>query len=93
MQHLSETCANCSADAKSKRRDFSEQAWTVLLLWKEIQASSVDQPICEECYAELRETLIDRAGEIEEALKAPASSPAKQDKLRAGAKQKPRKAG
>ncbi len=71
MQHLADTCANCTTDAKSKRRDFSEQAWAVLLVWKEVQAGAVDQPICDECYAELRETLIDRAGEIEDALKAP----------------------
>jgi hypothetical protein len=89
MQHLADSCANCAADAKSKRRDFSEQAWAVLLVWKEVQASSVDQPICEECYLELRETLIDRAGEIEEALNAP-SAPQKGAVV---AKGKGRKAG
>ena len=63
-----ENCANCGADAKCRRRDFSEQAWSVLLLWKEVQTSTVDQAICEDCYNELREVLIDRADEIDGAL-------------------------
>ncbi len=63
-----ENCANCGADSKCRRRDFSEQAWSVLLLWKEVQTSTVDQAICEDCYNELREVLIDRADEIEDAV-------------------------
>ena len=30
------------------------------MLWNEVQAAAVDQPICEHCYDELREVLIDR---------------------------------
>lgn len=63
-----ESCANCGIDSKCRRRDFSEQAWSVLLLWNEVQSSTVDQAICEGCYNELREVLIDRADEIEETL-------------------------
>ena len=40
----------------------------VLLLWGEISADSVDQPICEQCYTEMREILIDRTDEIEAAM-------------------------
>lgn len=58
-------CANCHEDAKCRRRDFSEQAWSVLLLWNEVQRSAVDQAICEVCYEELRDVLIDRSEEIE----------------------------
>jgi hypothetical protein len=69
MQRVSESCSNCCTDVKSRKRDFSEQAWSVLVLWHEIQKTVVDQPICEDCYNELREVLIDRATEIEVALK------------------------
>jgi hypothetical protein len=61
-------CPNCSIFSNCRRRDFSEQAMTVLLLWGEIAAASVDQPICDDCYEELREVLIDRAQEVDAAL-------------------------
>lgn len=64
MQNIVETCANCGEDNKCRRRDFSEQAWTALLVWGEIQKTTVDQAICENCYDELRETLIDRHEDI-----------------------------
>ena len=103
MQHVSDSCSNCGEDTKCRRRDFSEQAWTVLVLWNEVQAAAVDQPICEGCYDELREVLIDRAEEIEAAINAPqpskktpaaapaSAAPAK--RAAAPARQKVRKAG
>jgi hypothetical protein len=69
VQTVAESCTNCCEDVKSRKRDFSEQAWSVLVLWNEIQKTVVDQPLCEDCYNELREVLIDRATEIELALK------------------------
>lgn len=62
------TCKNCNAKGMCRRRSFSEQAWTVLLLWNEINPGCVDQAICSQCYEELREILIDRADEIEMAM-------------------------
>ena len=38
------------------------------MVWGEIDAKTVDQPICEPCYNELRYVLIDRTDEIESAL-------------------------
>lgn len=61
-------CSNCSTFSKCRRRTFSEQAWVVLLLWNEISPSAVDQPVCDECYKEMREILIDRTDEIEAAM-------------------------
>ena len=93
MNHVSECCSNCSEDTKSRRREFSEQAWTVLVLWNEVQSAAVDQPICEDCYNELREVLIDRAEEIENALSEPAPKTKKVPaKTAAPARQKVRKA-
>ena len=75
MQHVADTCANCGVDSKCRRRDFSEQAWAFLAMWKEVQPAAVDQPICESCYGELREVLIDRADEIAAAVAASAGEP------------------
>lgn len=74
MQNVTETCANCGEDGKCRRRDFSEQAWTVLVVWNEVQTAAVDQAVCDHCYNELREVLIDRADEIENALRQPIPS-------------------
>ncbi len=95
MQHVAESCCNCGEDTKSRRREFSEQAWTVLVLWSEVQTAAVDQPICEGCYNELREVLIDRAEEIESALAEPAPKKGVAAAKRpvAPARQKVRKAG
>jgi hypothetical protein len=76
MQHTASECCNCGTDSKCRRREFSEQAWTVLLLWNEVQASAVDQPLCDSCYDELRETLIDRAEELDGALNTSKTVPA-----------------
>lgn len=88
---VSEICSNCKTDTKCRRRDFSEQAWTVLVLWKEVQSAAVDQPICEDCYNELREVLIDRADEVEVAV----TDPTPKKPVRGGTpqRQKVRRAG
>ncbi len=65
-------CSNCGQLGKTnRRRTFSEQAWTVLLLWNEVTPAAVEQPMCEECYNDLRETLIERNSEIETMMQNP----------------------
>lgn len=64
MSNTLEFCAHCGEEAKIRRREFSEQAYSALLAWGEIQESVVDQAICDHCYRELREVLIDRADDI-----------------------------
>lgn len=96
MQNIYENCAHCGEESKCRRRDFSEQAWTVLVVWNEIQTATVDRPVCDDCYGELREVLIDRADEIEAALRQPqqVKKPAAQaKKQQPAAKSKVRKAG
>lgn len=63
MQTISE-CPNCGADSKLKSREFSSDAWSALLHWGEINDQVVASPICEDCYSELRDVLIDRADEV-----------------------------
>jgi hypothetical protein len=88
--HISSNCAHCKENVKSKRRDFNEQTWAVLLVWGEVDRGAVDQPLCGGCYEELREVLIDRAGEIEVALQQPAGGQApKISAKKAGGAEKP----
>ncbi|MDA9951303.1 hypothetical protein N9D31_01885 [Oligoflexaceae bacterium] len=75
--HISNECGNCEISARSRRREFSDQIWSVLITWGEVGKSLVDSPICDDCYNEFRETLIDRATELELAL----ADPAKYDKM------------
>ena len=71
MEVPSRTCCNCGLQGKPPRhRTFSEQAWALLLLWKEITPSAVEQPICDACYDDLRETLMDRHTEVEHLLQS-----------------------
>ena len=62
-------CAHCSGENKTRNRDFSAQIWAVLLHWGEIEDAVVGQPLCDSCYRELRNLLIDRSEEMESVLK------------------------
>lgn len=57
-------CPRCEIETKVRHRPFSDQALSALLVWNEIKESAAGQPICDSCYDELREILIDRAEEI-----------------------------
>ncbi len=67
MRTLQE-CKCCGEVERVRQRDFSPQAWTFLMHWEEIDSSMVGQAICNSCYDDLREMLIDRSGEIERTL-------------------------
>ena len=93
-------CSNCGLDSRSRRREFTEQTWSVLLAWNEVNKTAVDQPICDDCYEELREILIDRADEVALAISQPevfaaraleAAKAAKARAKKAGATAKPKK--
>ena len=58
-------CYNCGDKASSRMRCFSEKAWSVLLHWNEISASTVEKPICDYCYKELRAVLMERMDEFD----------------------------
>ena len=68
--HFAQVCSACHGDQKSTRREFSDQAWAALVSWGEISRPVVDQPICNDCYVNLREVLIDRSEEILEIVAA-----------------------
>ena len=59
-------CCNCSSNSASpRRRTFSEQAWAALLVWEEVDVEAIDSPICDTCYHELREILIERSEDMD----------------------------
>jgi hypothetical protein len=63
-------CPNCETKATCKQRDFSEKAVAALMFWGEINPNAHGKAICDDCYGELREVLIDRADEVEHAARA-----------------------
>lgn len=61
-------CENCFSEERSYRRDISAQVWSLLLHWNEVHPGAVDRPICDNCYQDIRDLLIERADEKEHAL-------------------------
>jgi len=64
FEQTTPSCAACRGDGKSAKREFSSHAWTALVAWSEIDEDVVERPICNPCYINLREVLIDRVEEI-----------------------------
>lgn len=60
-----QNCKCCGENTRVRQRDFSPHAWAVLLHWQEVESSTVGQAICDSCYDDLREMLIERSGEVE----------------------------
>ena len=58
-------CYNCQDKVNSRKRVFSKQSWEALLLWNEISPNTVEKPICDYCYQELRSILMERNDELE----------------------------
>ena len=69
-------CPRCETTAKLRPRDFSDQATASLVSHGDLDRKAVGKPICDECYDELRDVLIDyQRHEI-----APVEAPAKPKK-------------
>ena len=54
-------CPRCELEGKLKKREFSDQAIAALVNWGELDERLVDEPVCDDCYRELREVLIDNS--------------------------------
>ena len=63
-----QACSHCGSHSPSLKRDFSVQSWSVLVVWGEVTKPAVGRPLCESCYGELRDILIERASEVDVAL-------------------------
>ena len=63
--NLVQECKCCGDLRRCRIRDFSPHAWAVLMHWEEVESEAVGKPICNSCYDDLRELLIERSGEVE----------------------------
>ena len=69
MKAKERSCAMCKREAKCRLREISWQAWSLLLGWHEVDQFTVAKPLCDTCYTELRNILIDRSAEVEAAMR------------------------
>ena len=53
-------CYHCKSKEKSLKRNFSMAAWNELIAWNEVKNDTVEKPICDTCYKELRSILIEK---------------------------------
>ncbi|RYZ58563.1 MAG: hypothetical protein EOP07_06635 [Proteobacteria bacterium] len=58
-------CAVCDEERKIARREFSPHAWTALTVWGEVQSAQSGQAMCNSCYSDFRDLLIERSNEVE----------------------------
>ncbi|MES2746308.1 MAG: hypothetical protein V4655_12830 [Bdellovibrionota bacterium] len=60
----SQECPRCSNTTRLAKRTFSDQALAALVVWKDLSEKLIDEPICEDCYEELRDVLIERIEDV-----------------------------
>ena len=64
MSLKAQDCPRCGVSARLQKRTFSDQAASALIVWGDISQDHVGQAICENCYRELRDILIDRSADL-----------------------------
>ena len=57
-------CPRCGENTKVQKRLFSETALSALITWGDLEESLFDEAICDDCYKELRDVLIENADEL-----------------------------
>ena len=57
-------CPRCANTTRLAKRTFSDQALAALIVWNDLPKELVDESICEDCYGELRDILIERIEEV-----------------------------
>jgi hypothetical protein len=58
-------CPSCREDIKVRHREFSAQAWTFLAANNEVDEDHVGEAICDDCYSDMREFLIESISDVE----------------------------
>lgn len=59
MAISSSNCPRCEVQAKLRPRDFSDQAIATLISFGDLDKKLVGVPVCDECYDDLRDMLIE----------------------------------
>lgn len=62
---ITNSCSACGEKRKSRSREFSPHALSALIQWGELEQAAIGQPVCEGCYREFRDLLIERTDELE----------------------------
>lgn len=57
-------CPRCGLNERLQKRTFSEEALSALIRWGDMDARLRSEAICDSCYGELREVLIERSSEL-----------------------------
>lgn len=57
-------CPRCANLARLQKRTFSDQALAALVVWNDLPEKLIDESICDDCYAELRDILIERIEDV-----------------------------
>lgn len=58
-------CPRCAGYEACRETSFSNAALTALVVWGELAKRLIEEPICSECIADLREVLVERADEVQ----------------------------
>jgi len=61
-----DTCPVCKETKQLRKRLFSLSAQKALLDWNEIPEEALTKGMCNSCYLECRDILVDRCDELEE---------------------------
>ena len=57
-------CPRCANPSRLQKRTFSDQALAALIVWNDLSENLVEESICDDCYGELRDILIERIEEV-----------------------------
>jgi len=60
----SQECPRCANQARLSKRTFSDQALAALIVWSDLTENLIDESICDDCYGELRDILIERIEDV-----------------------------
>lgn len=59
-------CPRCNENSKLQKRLFSDTALAALISWGDLEEHLISEAICDSCYKELRDVLIDCADQLTE---------------------------
>lgn len=79
-------CPRCDEESRLRAREFSDQATSALISWGEIIPTDIGLPVCDECYTDLREVLIDRVEELGQPIDEPQSKSTTKPRKKSGRK-------
>lgn len=62
---ITDNCPSCGEKLRLRKREFSPSAWLFLIENNELDKCKVGEPICDTCYEDFRELLIESMQDLE----------------------------